>query len=118
MKPSQKSTWSCVLELDAERNPAGGSGEALADAIRRGADLRIYTEFVHNEHIDVTSNRAEPIQAVAEFGVTYLLDDSWTAGIMSQRQPIELPSNFGARPSMSFFLNDRETQHAIRWFVS
>ena len=105
--------WSCALELDAERNTVAGSEQALADSIRRGADLRIYTEFVHNEHIDVTSDRAEPIQEVAEFGVTYLLNDSWVAGIMSQRQPIELPSGFGSRPSMSFFLYNQNGQQAI-----
>ena len=27
----------------------------------RGADLRIYTEFRHNEHIDITSNNPEII---------------------------------------------------------
>jgi hypothetical protein len=107
------SDWTCALELDADRKVAAGSERALADAVRRGADLRIYTEFIHNEHIDVTSDRAERIQEVAEFGVTYLLRDSWVAGIMSLRQPIELPSRFGPRPSMSFFLYNENGQQAI-----
>ena len=105
--------WICALELDADRNIVAGSERALADAVRRGADLRIYTEFVHNEHIDVTSDRAELIQEVSEFGITYLLADSWVAGIMSLRQPIELPSGFGSRPSMSFFLYNQNGQQAI-----
>ncbi len=107
------SQWHCALELDDKRNIVAGSEENLADAIRRGADLRIYTEFSHNEHIDVTSDRAELIQEVAEFGVTYLIEDSWVAGIMSQRQPIELPSGFGPRPSMSFFLYNQNGRQAI-----
>ncbi len=105
--------WNCVLELDAERNCTAGSEEALAGAIRNAADLRIYTEFIHNEHIDVRSDSRERILEVAEFGITYLLEDSWVAGIMSLRQPIELPVGFGPRPSMSFFLYNQNGQQAI-----
>ncbi|MCC7420046.1 MAG: hypothetical protein IT428_07200 [Planctomycetaceae bacterium] len=90
-----------------------GSPEALADAIRRGADLRVYTEFRHGEHIDPSSPSRELIREVAEFGVTYLIDDRWTAGVMSLRQPIELPHRFGPRPSMSFFLYNQDGRQAI-----
>jgi len=106
-------TWTCVLELDPKRRATTGSTEALAEAIRRGADLRVGTEFVHNEHIDVTSDAAELVREVAEFGVTYLLQGEWVAGIMSLRQPIELPVGFGPRPSMSFFLYNQDGQQAI-----
>ena len=41
--------WNCVLELNTERHTVTGSEKALADAVRRGCDLRIYTEFIHNE---------------------------------------------------------------------
>jgi len=105
--------WTCVLELDSERRVRSGSEEALAQAIRQGADLRIGTEFRHNEHIDVTSDSPEQVHEVAEFGVTYLLDDRWAAGIMSLRQPIELPVGFGPRPSMSYFLYNQDGQQAI-----
>jgi hypothetical protein len=105
--------WSSALELDSQREIRGGSPQALAEAIRAGADLRIATGFVHNEHIDVNSPLAEPIREVAEFGVTYLLDDRWSAGIMSLRQPIELPVGFGPRPSMSFFLYNQDGLQGI-----
>ncbi len=105
--------WNCVLELNTERQTVAGSEKALADAIRRGCDLRIYTEFIHNEHIDVTSDSTERIREVAEFGVTYLLADSWTAGVMSLRQPVSLPNSFGPRTSMSFFLYNQNGQQAI-----
>ena len=105
--------WTCALELDVNRRPVAGSAEALARAVGRGADMRIYTEFRHNEHIDVTSENPERIQEVAEFGVTYLLDDRWVAGIMSLRQPIQLPTGFGPRPSMSFFLYNQDGRQAI-----
>jgi hypothetical protein len=90
-----------------------GSEAALCDAIRRGADLLVGTEFRHNEHIDVTSDNPEMIREVAEFRVTYLLEDRWAAGIMSLRQPISLPDRFGERPSMSFFLYNQNGSQAI-----
>ena len=111
--------WTCALELNADRTVVAGSEEGLGDAIRRGADLRIYTEFLHNEHIDVTSDSTERVREVAEFGVTYHLRSTlspskgWAAGIMSLRQPIELPAGFGSRPSMSFFLYNQNGQQAI-----
>ena len=105
--------WTSLLELDAARNVVAGSEEALANAIRRGADLRIYTEFRHNEHIDTTSDTPEIVQEVSEFGVTYLMRDSWVAGIMSLRQPIALPDGFGPRPSMSFFMYNQDGGQAI-----
>src|SRR5207237_4081806 len=43
--------WTSVLELRPDRSIAGGSREGLAAAIGRGADLRIYTEFMFEEHI-------------------------------------------------------------------
>lgn len=107
------STWHTVLELDTQRHRTSGSETALADAIRRGADLRIYTEFRHNEHIDTASDNDELVQEVSEFGVTYLVADHWSAGIMSLRQPITVPFGFGPRPSMSFFLYNQDGQQAI-----
>lgn len=107
------SNWNTALALDASRGVCSGSDAALADAIRKGADLRIATEFRHNEHIDVTSERDEIVHEVAEFAVTYLVQDRWTAGIMSLRQPVELPTGFGPRPSMSYFLYNQDGRQAI-----
>ncbi len=110
--------WRCELELDASRKVVGGSATALSCAIGRGADLRIGTEFRHNEHIDVTSSSCELIREVAEFPVTYSIDGRWSAGIMTLRQPIELPTGFGKRPSMSFFLYNQDgTQGIARPFL-
>ena len=44
--------WKTVMTLDRNREIISGTTEYLASAIRRGADMRIYTEFRHNEHID------------------------------------------------------------------
>ena len=105
--------WTCALTLDEARQPTTGSTDALVAALGRGADLRIGTAFRHNEHIDTASNSAELIEEVAEFGVTYVVDGRWAAGIMSLRQPIDLPNGFGPRPSMSFFLYNQDGTQAI-----
>ncbi len=105
--------WHCVLELDSRRSVTAGSEIALVDAIRRGADLRIYTEFFHNEHVDVTSDIMDLVQVVSEFRITYLLDNRRMAGIMSLRQPISLPNGFGERSSMSFFMYNQDGHQAI-----
>ncbi len=101
------------LILNSDRTVRQGSYRAFADAIRRGADLRIGTEFRHNEHIDPSSTSSELVREVAEFRTTYLLDDRWAAGIMTLRQPVDLPDNFGPRPSMSFFLYNQDGRQAI-----
>jgi hypothetical protein len=105
--------WTCALKLDTARQVVSGSPQALAAAVGHGADLRIYTEFRHNEHIDVASDCTEKIQEVAEFGVSYLVDGRWTAAVMNLRQPVELPTGFGPRPSMSFFLYNQDGSQAI-----
>lgn len=105
--------WKSVLTLNEKREVTAGSERDLVDAIRGGADLRIYTEFRNNEHLDTNSDSDELVEEVSEFRVTYLIDDRWTAGIMTLRQPIEPPIGFGPRPSMSFFLYNQDGQQAI-----
>ncbi len=102
-----------ALSLDSRRRVRGGSFEALADAIRRGADLHIGTEFRHNEHVDTSSDSPEIVRELAEFRTTYLIEDRWSAGIMTLRQPVSLPGAFGPRPSMSFFLYNQDGTQAI-----
>ncbi|MAE67078.1 MAG: hypothetical protein CMJ18_22690 [Phycisphaeraceae bacterium] len=105
--------WRSVLSLDSSRKITAGSYKDLVDAVRRGADLRIALEFVHNEHIDVRSPCAEVVREACEYGVTYLLDDRWAAGIMSLRQPVALPDDLGPRSSMSFFLSNQDGAQGI-----
>jgi len=101
------------LALNGDRSVRSGSTKALADAIRRGGDLRIRTAFRHNEHIDPSSPNPELVDEVAEFRQTLLLDDHWSAGIMTLRMPVEIPTGFGPRPSMSFFLYNQDGHQAI-----
>lgn len=105
--------WKNVLTLDAQRRVIGGGPQALRDAIGRGADLRIYSEFRHNEHIDTASSSNELIQETMDMRATYLIDGRWCGGILTLRQPVELPNNFGPRPSLSLFMYNEDGQQAI-----
>ena len=105
--------WNCVLTLNPNRDVVGGSEEGLAAAIRRGADLRIGTDFRYNEHLSPGSDNAELIREVSDFRATYLLADRWVAGLMTLRMPIASLDGFGPRPSMSFFLYNQNGQQAI-----
>jgi len=107
------SKWTCVLELDSQRQLVAGSEAALRDAICEGADLRVGTGFLHNEHIDTTSDCNELIREVMDFRVTYLLENRWVAGIETLRMPISLPVGFGPRASMSFFIYNQDGHQAI-----
>ncbi len=105
--------WRSLLELDSEGRLAAGSPEALREAIGRGGDLRIYTGFRHNDHLDTASSNDELVDEVSDFRTTYLIDGRWVGGIMTHRMPIEPPVGFGPRPSMSFFLYNENGQQAI-----
>jgi hypothetical protein len=105
--------WKSVLELSSNREITSGSEAELYQAIRRGADLRIYTEFRFNEHVDLDSPNSEIVREVSDFPVTYLINGNWSAGIMSQRVPIVPPEGFGPKASMSFFMYNQNGQQAI-----
>lgn len=93
--------------------PVAGSAMELRAAIGRGADLRIYSEFRHNEHIDVDSADDDLVQETMDMRATYLVDDRWAAGIITLRQPVSLPDAFGPRPSLSLFLYNEDGSQAI-----
>lgn len=106
-------SWQCVLELDHQQRIARGSPSELRQALARGADLRIFSEFYHDEHIDPKAQEHELVQESMDMRVTYLIEDRWAAGILSLRQPVELPERFGPRPSLSLFLYNEDGRQAI-----
>ncbi len=111
--PLLADSWKCVLTLDAGRQIVGGDPRRLREAIARGADLRIYSEFRHNEHIDTTSNNDELVRETMDMRATYLIDVRWAAGICTLRQPVELPHGFGPRPSLSLSLASPPSSNAV-----
>ena len=89
--------WTCVLQLDSQRKRISGSEAALRDAIYAGADLRVGTEFLHNEHVDIGSECEERVREVMDFRVTYLLDRHWVAGVetLAHVGPLAAASTLG-----------------------
>jgi hypothetical protein len=112
-----KAGWSTVVELAPDRTVVAGSKAALVDAIGRGADLRIYTEFLYEEHILPGGGDpmwSGPIREVIDFRETILVDDAYVAGITTLRQPLEPPHGFnGPDPKMSFFLYTMDGEQAL-----
>lgn len=117
MAESRSSQWQCALELRPDRSVAGGSFDGLCGAIGRGADLRVYTEFLFEEHIvpggDGDPRRNGLIREVIDFRQTFLLGGRHAAGITTLRQPLHPPFGFnGRQPKMSFFLYNMDGHQA------
>jgi hypothetical protein len=123
MTTSNTNSWRCALELSPDRTVRAGSFTDLAAAVGRGADLRLYTEFLHEEHISPGSstpgiNDARNhglIRESIDFRQTILIDGSHVAGATLLRQPLEPTTGFnGVQPKMSFFMYNMtgEQSHA------
>ncbi len=119
-RPTEPATgWTLALELVPDRSVVAGSKADLAAAVGRGADLRVYTEFVFEEHI-VPGGNGDPamdglIREVIDFRETILIDDRHVGAVTTLRQPLEPPFGFnGSDPKMSFFMytGDGEQAHA------
>ena len=114
------SNWKMALELSPKREVTSGSYAQLAEAVGRGADLRIYTEFTHEEHIAPFGTPAtrDPkhnglIREVIDFRQTYLIDNRHVAGVTLYRQPLEPTQGFnGNQPKMSYFLYNMTAEQA------
>ena len=106
-------SWKSVLELSSRRQRTAGSEEELLRAVANAADLRIGTEFRHNEHIDIRSTDSDLIREFMTFDVTYLVENRWAAGICTRRQPVLLPGGLGPKPSLSLFMYNQNGQQAV-----
>lgn len=102
-----------VLTLDSERRLKSGSTELLNRKIMGGADLRICTGFLHNEHIDISSIDNQLVAETSTFQETVLIDGKWSAYFMTLRQPVALRDGFGYPNSLSLFLYNQNGQQAI-----
>jgi hypothetical protein len=111
------SDWQLALELTSERAVARGSEAALVTALERAADLRVYTEFVFEEHIvpggDGDASHDGLIREVIDFRETLVVDHALAAGITTLRQPLEPPFGFnGSAAKMSYFLYQADGRQA------
>jgi hypothetical protein len=109
--------WTIALELASDRSVTAGSEAALAGALARGADLRVYTEFRFEEHIapggDGDPSHDGLIREVIDFRETLVVDGTLSAGITTLRQPLGPPFGFnGTQPKMSYFLYQSDGRQA------
>ena len=103
------SDWRCALELRPDRSVAAGSKADLVAALGRGADLRVYTEFLFEEHIEPGGRAGAPeqdglIREVIDFRETIVVEERYAVGITTLRQALHPPFGFNGDPKMSFFL--------------
>ncbi len=105
--------WSCVLKLDESRKIVDGSVEALASAVRRGADLRSYTTFNYAEHMGVPDSTEGLVEEMMSYTTVYCLNGSHVAGIQTTRYPADSAMGFLRVPSLSFFLNNENGMNGI-----
>jgi hypothetical protein len=109
--------WTVALELDPHRRVVGGSKQALVDALARGADLRMYTEFVFEEHIE-PGWTGDPslrglIREVIDFRQTIIVDGRHAAGMTTLRQPLHPPFGFnGTDAKMAYFFYTSDADQA------
>jgi len=106
-------TWKSVYELDKARKPSGGSPAALADAVRRGADVRTFTTFDWVDHMGTLSPDQGLVEETMDWRIVYLIEDRWTACVMSLRYPANAGLGFGKDPSLSFFMYNQDFQFGI-----
>jgi hypothetical protein len=97
-----------VLSLDPARKIKRGSTKLLNKKLAAGADLRISTGFLHNEHIDITSDDNQLIAETSTFAETVIIDGKWSAYFMTARQPVGLREGFGYPNSLSLFLYNQD----------
>lgn len=111
--------WTCAMELAMDRTVRSGSERALVDAIRRGADLRVYTEFLFEEHVLPYSDLPpQPenhglIREIIDFRQVFLIDDRYVAGMTTLRQPMLPTIGLSTdQPMMSFFMYGMDGQQS------
>jgi hypothetical protein len=109
--------WTLALELASDRTTRQGSEAALVASLERGADLRVYTEFVFEEHIapggDGDPSHDGLIREVIDFRETIVVDHALAAGITTLRQPLAPPVGFnGTAAKMSYFLYQSDGRQA------
>ena len=109
--------WTTALELGPDRGVRAGSKEALVAALARGADLRMYTEFIFEEHIEPgwmgDPALRGPIREVIDFRQTIVVDGRHAAGMTTLRQPLHPPFGFnGTDAKMAYFFYTSDADQA------
>ena len=96
--------WESAMKLDEDRATVlSGSTSRLQEMVASGSDIRVVTQFRHNEHVDAASANAELVLEPSSFPITVALypdagpqrSPSWVAMVMTARQPVNPNDNTG-----------------------
>ena len=97
------SDWTLALEQNIDLTAAVGSEDAVADALRRGADLRLYMT-------------TDTYEETLYFQQTYAGDGEAFAGLMSHHHSYTHRGAEAAQPYVSFFKYDTSGKFShIKW---
>jgi hypothetical protein len=105
--------WTCAYELDRSRRPTGGAPAALAAAVSRGADVRLYTTFDWVDHMGKGHPDQGEVEETIDLRTMYLFRGDWVAGLTPLRYPADAGMGFGPQPSLSFFMYNQDGQFGI-----
>jgi len=106
-----------AMTLNPKLEIIQGSVVNLNSLLAAGADLKVSTGFTFNEHIDINSKDDQTVAETSTFAQTVIIDDHWSAGFMTLRQPVELPNGFGTANSLSLFLYNQNGLQAMAKLV-
>ena len=106
-------SWRQVLSLNEKREITQGSISDLADATKRGAEIKSYTTFDYVEHMAAPETKEGLVQEMMSFAVAYWLQGGHVAVIQTTRYPANASLGFGDLPSLSFFLNNDSGHNSI-----
>src|SRR6478752_2052127 len=107
-KGPEMNGWTCCFALDKLRKPCGGSADSLSAAVRRGADVRIYTRFDWRDHMGLGHADQGEVEESIDLRVAYLLENQWVAALTATRYPADAGMGFGPNPSLSFFMYNQD----------
>ena len=93
--------WESAMKLDEDRATVlSGSTSRLQEMVASGSDIRVVTQFRHNEHVDAASANAELVLEPSSFPITVALCGSHphTTACRSIPLPPELSPRSPCRP--------------------
>lgn len=107
------SHWKAVYELNRARQKISGRAADLAAAVKRGADLRIYTTFDWVDHMGADHPDQGEVEETIDLRVVYVLGGEWVAALTPLRYPADAGLGFGRQPSLSFFMYNQDGRFGI-----
>ena len=88
--------WTKICSVAGDFQPAAGSVAAVAEAVRRGADLRRFSTY------DPESTGL--VEETMSLQTTWVFDDEHVGGLSTLRHPVDAGLDFWSRPTMAYWI--------------